>query len=81
LVYHYGDEEVTVRGTMKNAVQAMPPFFAQCGNSFLVNLRYVDEIRANSVVVAGKELPLTRLKKAEFMTAMASFMGGTEKPC
>lgn len=41
--------------------------FARCSNSYIVNLRYVTEVRDNTAVVAGTELQISRSRKQEFV--------------
>lgn len=74
LVYHTSSEDFDVWGAMKDAVNLLTPFgFALCNSGILVNLKYVEEITGNGVVVNGITLPLSRPKKKEFSAALASY--------
>lgn len=50
--------------------------FVRSSNSYLVNLRQVEKVSRDSVLVQGESLPLSRGKRAEFLQRLADFMGG-----
>lgn len=77
LHYHTEDGEYIVRGTMQNAEKELKDFgFVKCNYWYLVNLRYVSEIRKDVAVVAGNELEISRRNKKSFMEAVTSYVGG-----
>ena len=77
LCYHTGQEDFILRGTMQAAEdQLKPHHFARCNYWYLVNLRYVTEVRKDTVVVAGKELEISRRSRAAFLTALTDYVGG-----
>lgn len=41
--------------------------FARCNTSYIVNLKYVSEVKDNFVFVNGKELQISRARKQEFI--------------
>ena len=49
--------------------------FVRCNHWYLVNLKYVSEIRKNLVVVAGDELEISRRNKTAFLSALTDYMG------
>lgn len=51
--------------------------FRSCHQSFLVNFAYIDALNANSVVVHGVELPISRYKKQEFINGFVRYAGET----
>lgn len=51
-------------------------FFCRCNSCYLVNLRYVTDIRKDSVVVGGDELAVSRARKKPFLQALTEFVGG-----
>lgn len=51
--------------------------FARCNASFLVNLKYVQEIRKGQVLVGGESLTISRSRRKEFLGALAQYTGGT----
>ena len=77
LEYHTVRGNYTVRGVMKEVEEKLKAcHFARCSQGYLVNLKYVQEIHGNTVIVAGKELSVSRGKKAEFLTKFAQYVGG-----
>ena len=43
----------------------------------LINLKYVQEVYKDEIVVGGELVPLSRRKKKEFLEALAKYRGGT----
>jgi DNA-binding LytR/AlgR family response regulator len=52
--------------------------FKRCNNCYLVNLKYVDAVYKDDVKIAGTWLKISRLRKKEFLQALANYMGGIE---
>ena len=50
--------------------------FCRCNSCYLVNLRYVTDLRKDSVVVEGDELAVSRARKKPFLQALTEFVGG-----
>ncbi len=74
---HMKNKELTMRASLNSIEGMFPKSFARCANAYLVNLKYIEEVTASSVVLRnGTELPLTRSRKNEFMKAFASYMSG-----
>jgi DNA-binding LytR/AlgR family response regulator len=77
LHYHTKSGEYIIRGTMKSAEEELCKYhFEKCNYWYLVNLKYVSEIRGNTVVVAGKELEISRRNRTAFLTAVTNYIGG-----
>ncbi len=51
--------------------------FVRTGAGFLINLKYVQEVYKDEIVVGGELVPLSRRKKKEFLEALAKYRGGT----
>lgn len=51
--------------------------FARCNACYLVNLKYVRAIIDNEVDVGGELLSISKLKRREFLNALAQFKGGS----
>lgn len=49
--------------------------FVRCNSYYLVNLRHISEIRNASVIVAGKELQMSRAKRKELINELTLFVG------
>ena len=50
--------------------------FVRCHRSYLVNLSYVHAIHGLTVLVGDEELPIAKLKRAEFMQSLNKYLGG-----
>lgn len=50
--------------------------FIRCNRCYLVNLKHVNAVNKDDVKIAGKWLKISRLRKMEFLKALASYMGG-----
>lgn len=76
LQYHTEQGTFQVRGTLQAAEdQLKEAHFVRCNHWYLVNLKYVSEIRKNLVVVAGDELEISRRNKTAFLSALTDYMG------
>ena len=75
LSVHSAIGEFSVRGTMRDCEATMSKNFARCNNSFLVNLRYVEQIKGNEVLVHGELIPISRARKNEFINAFSAYVG------
>ncbi len=76
LHYHAEDGVFVVRGTLQGAEEQLKEsHFVRCNHWYLVNLRYVSEIRKNIVIVAGDELEISRRNKTAFLSALTDYMG------
>ena len=49
--------------------------FFRCHNSYLINLKFVEEIQKNNVIVKGKKIPLSRHKINYLKVALADILG------
>lgn len=76
VIYHTTEGEVTEYGTLKEARAKLGPGFAQCSQSFLINLRYIEAVDRASVRVAGQTIYISRKMKADFLAAVARYLGG-----
>ena len=76
LVYHTEDGVFSVRGALKDVQRELEEcHFVKCNQCYLVNLRYVTEIRKNVAVVAGDELEISRRNRNAFLAAVTDFLG------
>lgn len=77
LIYHTAKGDYRSRGALKNVEKLLEgKCFSRCISGCLVNLGHVEKITQTSVFVGGKELPLARQRKKEFMTELAEYYGG-----
>ncbi|MCD8367379.1 MAG: LytTR family DNA-binding domain-containing protein [Clostridiales bacterium] len=64
-------------GTLNQMEKELHPYgFARCNSGFLVNLRYVTEVRKNVAVVAGEELIISRPRRKAFLQELTDYVGG-----
>lgn len=76
LHYHTSEGVFSVRGTLKDVqVELADCHFVKCNQCYLVNLKYVSEIRKNFVVVAGTELEISRRNRNAFLEAVTDYLG------
>lgn len=71
--FHVNDTMKSMEAQLKNAP------FCRCNNCYLVNLAHVEQVKKNYVIVAGHELPFSRLRYKPFMDALTDYMGGAHK--
>lgn len=50
--------------------------FKRCNNCYLVNLKYVDCVNKDDLLIGGEWLKISRPRKKEFLQALANYMGG-----
>jgi DNA-binding LytR/AlgR family response regulator len=53
----------------------LPKTFFRCHNAFLVNLRAVDCLKDQDVVVAGRIIPISKHRRKEFIRALTEYIG------
>ncbi len=79
LRYHTmeGDVEITTARTLSTLEQELGEHgFVRCHKSYLINLRYVDTLRGNTVLLAGVELPVSRSRRKAVMQAIINYAKG-----
>lgn len=76
LVYHTEDGVFSVRGALKDVQKELEKWhFVKCNQCYLVNLKYVTEIKKSVAVVAGDELEISRRNRNAFLAAVTDFLG------
>ena len=77
VVFHTKDRNYSEYTTLKNAESKIgKDFFVHCNRHLLVNLRYIDSVKRESVIVDGEELLFSRAQKKPFLSAYSDFLGG-----
>lgn len=75
---HADGQVICVWGTLGKFEEDLKAVnFVRCNTSFLVNLKYVETVRKDEVVVAGDTLPISRSRRKEFLAALARYKGGS----
>lgn len=71
LIYHLETDDIVSSGTMREAMLTFPPeSFVLCNQSFLVNLKYVNEFNDTEVRVGDEWLLVSRAKRKDFFRAV-----------
>ena len=77
LHYHTEQGEYVLRGTLQNAEKQLAPYhFARCNHWYIVNLAHVQQVKRDTVVVAGHELEISRRARTGFLNALTDYIGG-----
>lgn len=72
-----GDIVLTMTRTLADLERELRPHgFVRCHKGCLINLRYVEALRGASVLVAGKELPVSRKRRKDVLDALLAYMKG-----
>ena len=73
---HTKTDSLFVKNSLQNAEKLLQgQGFARCSKCYLVNLRHVQGIRGDSVLIDGTALELSRRQKAAFAQAMLEYAG------
>ena len=73
---HTKTDSFFVKSSLQNAEKLLQgQGFARCNKCYLVNLRHVEGIRGDAVLIDGTELELSRRQKAAFAQAMLEYVG------
>lgn len=79
LIYHLLEADIDTSGNLKDVEAALYPFgFRRCNHCYIVNMRYVTEVRENSIVLGpeSEELQISRSKKKAFLSELSKYWGG-----
>ena len=74
IIYHLLNEDIETWETWDKVEKKLPSdYFARCATSYLVNLSYVISVKGNEVFLPNATLPITRLKKKDFIDKLMRF--------
>lgn len=78
--YHTTDKVYKEYSTMKNAENRLGDNgnFVKCHRCYLVNLRYVEAVKQDAVVIGKDTLALSRPQRKAFLSAFANYIGGNK---
>lgn len=72
---HLNDQRIVIRSTLQRFTQILPQkYFVQIHRSFVVNIRFVDEISPNNINVGTNSIPLSKGYKDEFVNKFNFFV-------
>lgn len=76
LTFHTTLETIKITGSLKSIEKELSPrSFAMCNQCYLVNLKYVTEIKDYIVYVGKEKLLMSRPKKKSFLQAFNNYLG------
>ncbi|MFV0362562.1 MAG: LytR/AlgR family response regulator transcription factor [Suipraeoptans sp.] len=77
LVYHTNRGDFQRKEPISNLEKQLEELpFRRCNNCYLINLKYVDSINKDMLLVGGNWLKISRPRKKEFLQSLAEYMGG-----
>jgi DNA-binding LytR/AlgR family response regulator len=76
LVYHTTKGELNVRGRISDVSEKLDQQrFVLCNRSFVVNLRYVSNMTADTLTVGDTQISISKSRRRELMQRFSSFLG------
>lgn len=70
------DKEYSIEIALKKLEQQLVNYkFFRCHNSYLVNLKEIDEIRDKTIIIKGYEVPVSRANYKELQEKLAQVLG------
>ncbi len=76
VVIHMLKEDIKVYSTLKSIEKQLNPgLFSHCNRYCLVNLRYVESIEKDTVIIGNDLLPISRPQKKQFIKSFVNFVG------
>ena len=76
VIYHTSKGNFETWSTLSEVETMLGPDpFSRSNSCYLVNLRYVSEIRTNSIVVHGEELQTSRRRHKDFINDLTDYLG------
>ena len=79
IVFHKSDEEITIRGVLKDYVDDLSKhYFWLCNKGYLVNLAHVRKVdKVFAFMSDGTKLLISKGKRKEFLEELNKYLGGT----
>ena len=76
VIIHTTTELISIRKSLKSFENELYDYnFRRCNNCYLVNLKHVNKIKKDSVVVGFDELLFSRNKKKQFIDDISKYVG------
>lgn len=77
LIYHTKHGDIKCRSTLNTAEQDLCKYhFARSSASYLVNLKHLQSMNGNDIVVGNVNLRISRGKRSSFLSDFTKYMGG-----
>lgn len=79
LIYHTESGVVQTYGSLKDIEKTLLELdFFKCSRCYLVNLKHVTALRGKTVALGKDEVSISRLKRKDFLAAMANYLGSSK---
>ena len=79
VTYHTKERNYTGYGSLKKIEPLLPEkIFAKCNSCYLVNLRYVRQVKEFSVLVGEDWLAISHARRKPFLSALNEYIGSIE---
>ena len=65
---HTPNKQYVVRNSLSNYMDLLPDHFYRIHRSYLINLRHLEAIEAQDVVVMGRHLPIAKIYRTDLLT-------------
>lgn len=77
VTYHTNSGDYVCKCTMRETEEQLRDFeqLVRCSNSFIVNLRYVEECKNNIIRLGDAQISLSRSRRIAFKKKLAEYMG------
>jgi len=77
VVIHLETEDITIYSSLKKLEKQLEgQWFSRCNSGYLINLRQVESVNNNEVLLGNQTLPISRGKKKKFMAELSEYIGG-----
>ena len=73
VIYHTRRGEYKMFGSLKSVMELLTDDFIMCHRCYIINMRYVEAVKDNSVTVNGTELIVSRYKKKNVVESLAAY--------
>lgn len=78
LIYYLESESYKVRGSIKGLMEQLgEESFVLCNRCYLVNLRYVQELKGEELKLGRYTLKVSRSRKKDLIAALTDYIGGS----
>ncbi len=78
ITFHTDSEDLRTKGTLQDVEKQLPKdSFFRCSRYCLVNLRSIEAIRRDTILVRGSEILLSRPRRKDLIQAYAEYAGGS----
>lgn len=74
VLFHTTNGTIEEWATMSEIEKKLPDTFVRCNKGILVNLHYVTGVEGNDVLINHERLPVSRLRKKEFLTQLTKYI-------